>query len=171
MMHKFLKHLPVLATLFLILCSGTWLLIHQRMDAAVHERQRMNETQNTLQTLTRRWNKESKEIMDEASRRLEALNHSQQLRREEDATTAHILPEQALPASLQKRRESIDRHAEEYSQISMIETAVKQKTFDTEYDQLIKALNRLREYTSQINNVAAEMEHHAVQLHQKPQDS
>lgn len=171
MMHKFLNHLPVLATLFLILCSGTWLLIHQRMDAAVHERQRMNEAQNTLQTLTQRWNKESKEIMDEASRRLEALDLSQQLLRGEDATTTHILPEQALPASLQKRRESMNKHVEEYRQISMIETAVKQKTFDTEYDQLIKALNRLREYTSQINKVATKMEHHAAQLHQKPQDS
>lgn len=167
MISRLLNRLPLLGTLFLLFCTVVWLLMHQRMAAAAHERQHMTAEQNTLQDLTLRWDKESQKMTADSVRILEGLLLGRQvmnLQKNPNIAPIKIAPEQALQASLNDQMEEINRHTAEYRQLAPVDTAVKQKTFAGEYSTLSKARNRIRTYVSQLNKVAAEMQRRAAKL-------
>lgn len=132
-----LKRLPSFSYLFLLLCAGTWLTVSQRNSSLSHECQCLNNQMETLTELTKKW---------------EHLN---------EKTASADAPVQELG---RKWHENHEKRIQEYKEVSLIQNAITQKTYNRQITKLSDIRNRMYQYAQTYSNIANQMNRHAEQI-------
>lgn len=136
---RLLKQLSSASFIFLLGCIGIWLGVNQYASSLIYERQRLSEEQDTLTELMKKWRLEyRKNAADDTSSPVQRIQ--------------------------QEWLQDHEKRIQEYKKLFLIQSAIKQKTFNQQISKLSDIRNRMNQYTQSYNRIAEQLNRHAEQL-------
>ncbi|MGO5939220.1 hypothetical protein [Akkermansia muciniphila] len=132
-----LKQLPSAGFIFLLGCIGIWLGVNQYASSLIYERQRLSNEQDALIELTKK------------------LKFEQKKSASDDAASS--LVERIQQGWIQ----DYEKRIQEYRELFLIQTAIKEKTFNKQISELSDIQNKLNRYIRSYNYIAEQMNQRA----------